>query len=627
MNNHNSFQLVYQFVSVILISILIVACGGGGGEDPAATPTYMISGMISGAISGSTLEGVTVTLGDAALSSSTTDATGKYSFSKLANGNYTVTPIKDGFTFEPNSVAVNVSGANVSGPNFKAKTSVTLTHSISGVVTGSVKKDVLVTLGGAANSTTFTNVNGEYHFSSLVDGAYTVSPTLTGHSFSPISQAVMINAANVISIDFVSTVFVVPTYTITGAVSGATQAGVTINLTGGATKNTVTDANGNFSFTGLANGNYTVSPIKTGYSFNPSNLAVSINGSNFNGPFFTATANAVQTYNLTGTVTGAMTQNVLVTLSGAGNATTTTNASGNYSFTGLSNGLYTATPSLSGYAFSPSSAQVTVSGANTTINNFISSVISNNFTVSGAVDGAIKQGVTLNLTGTATKSTTTGNNGKYSFDNLANGSYTLTPVKTGYSFNPPSSVITVNGGNNTVPDFISTAITFTLSGTLTGSVLQNVLITLSGDSNATTTTNSSGKYIFSGLANGNYLTTPTLTGYTFNPASKLTNINNGNATADFVSTQIITYFISGKVTNTGMGGGQGVQNVTINLVKTGATNLRTVTTNQSGNYSIDLLDNGDYTLTPSNGSATFSPPNLAVKVNGSNVINVNFTTP
>src|SRR5664280_1626892 len=49
-----------------------------------------------------------------------------------------------------------------------------------------------------------------------------------------------------------------PTYNISGAVSGDTLAGVTINLTGAATAITTTDASGNYSFTGQANGTYTV---------------------------------------------------------------------------------------------------------------------------------------------------------------------------------------------------------------------------------------------------------------------------------------------------------------------------------------------------------------------------------
>jgi len=51
---------------------------------------------------------------------------------------------------------------------------------------------------------------------------------------------------------------------------------------------------------------------------------------------------------------------------------------------------------------------------------------------------------------------------------------------------------------------------------------------LSGAAGATTVTNASGSYTFSGLANGTYVVTPSNTGYTFSPASKSVTINAAN---------------------------------------------------------------------------------------------------
>jgi len=57
-------------------------------------------------------------------------------------------------------------------------------------------------------------------------------------------------------------------------------------------------------------------------------------------------------------------------LSGATSAATTGDSSGNYSFTGLANGTYAVTPSNRGFAFSPTSQNATVNGANISGVNF-----------------------------------------------------------------------------------------------------------------------------------------------------------------------------------------------------------------------------------------------------------------
>jgi len=75
-------------------------------------------------------------------------------------------------------------------------------------------------------------------------------------------------------------------------------------------------------------------------------------------------------YAISGTVSGAVTQGVLMTLSGAQSGTTTTGTGGVYAFTGLPNGSYTVTPSLSGYSFSPTSLSVNVNGSNVPGQNF-----------------------------------------------------------------------------------------------------------------------------------------------------------------------------------------------------------------------------------------------------------------
>lgn len=86
-----------------------------------------------------------------------------------------------------------------------------------------------------------------------------------------------------------------------------------------------------------------------------------------------APAAAVPTHSLSGAVSGAVQQGILMSLSGAGSATTSTNASGSYTFPSLADGAYTVSPTLAGYTFSPASLAVTLSGADVSRRNFTAS--------------------------------------------------------------------------------------------------------------------------------------------------------------------------------------------------------------------------------------------------------------
>ncbi len=164
-------------------------------------------------------------------------------------------------------------------------------------------------------------------------------------------------------------------YSISGTVtaSGTPLQGVTVILN--STTTATTDASGNYSFTGLANGNYMVTPSKSGYTFSPASSSLTVYGANIPGVNFVATATTAPTYSISGTViaSGSALQGVTMTLSGTSSRSVDTDASGNYTFTGLANGNYTVTPSKSGYTFSPTSSSLTVYGANIPGVNFIES--------------------------------------------------------------------------------------------------------------------------------------------------------------------------------------------------------------------------------------------------------------
>src|SRR5439155_13098610 len=92
--------------------------------------------------------------------------------------------------------------------------------------------------------------------------------------------------ANLTGVNFT----VVPTtWSLSGTISpAAAGSGAKVKLTGGVTATASADSSGNYTFTGLVNGPYTIAPGKSGYTFNPASRAATINGANLTGIDFTA---------------------------------------------------------------------------------------------------------------------------------------------------------------------------------------------------------------------------------------------------------------------------------------------------------------------------------------------------
>jgi hypothetical protein len=78
--------------------------------------TYSISGTVT--LGGAGLSGVTVTLTGGA--TATTNSSGIFTFSSVQSGTYSLTPALSGYSFTPTSTSVTVNSANVTGKNFTA---------------------------------------------------------------------------------------------------------------------------------------------------------------------------------------------------------------------------------------------------------------------------------------------------------------------------------------------------------------------------------------------------------------------------------------------------------------------------------------------------------------------------
>jgi hypothetical protein len=174
-------------------------------------PVCVAQGQSSGGISGGVTPaevsaGAVISLlrYGSPVASTTVDANGNFAFSGLSRGSYQVVPAKNGVTFTPSSQSVRVRRSDVSGVDFSATgTAPTPAHAISGTISNGA--GATVSLTGAMAATTTADANGNYLFSGLPDGGYTLSPTLTGYSLSPPNQAVNVAGADISGIDFTAT--------------------------------------------------------------------------------------------------------------------------------------------------------------------------------------------------------------------------------------------------------------------------------------------------------------------------------------------------------------------------------------------------------------------------------------
>jgi hypothetical protein len=103
-------------------ALAFAGCGGGGGGGPASAPaggggstTYSITGSVTGSV----VQGISISLGGPTSASTSTDASGHYAFSGLVSGTYSVIPNLIRASFSPATQTVSINGASVDNVNFR----------------------------------------------------------------------------------------------------------------------------------------------------------------------------------------------------------------------------------------------------------------------------------------------------------------------------------------------------------------------------------------------------------------------------------------------------------------------------------------------------------------------------
>ena len=222
-----------------------------------------------------TLAGVTVTLsgehvmgemGEMTIMQETNMETGGYAFTGLRAGSYTVTisNYPDDVEFEEVSMTLEVGVGEVGQADFEG--AYIRTAAIEGrvIIEGEGLPGVTVTLvGGPAGEsyTRMTGADGEYAFTELRPGTYKVD--ISGYDprdyeFAATSQDVSVGLGETETVSFTGELL--RTAGISGRVSveGMGLADIAVTLSGAADRSMMTDAGGQYSFAGLAAGDYTV---------------------------------------------------------------------------------------------------------------------------------------------------------------------------------------------------------------------------------------------------------------------------------------------------------------------------------------------------------------------------------
>ena len=243
--------------------------------------------------------------------------------------------------------------------------------------------------------------------------------------------------------------------------------GVTVRLSGMADAQTATDNNGQYAFTGLRAGTYSVEisgfdSDEVGFGSISSSATVGVGESkiiSFDGTY-------LRTAGIMGQVSveGVGLPNVTVTMTGEGeDETDVTDAGGLYGFSKLKAGTYSI--AISGYdpdqvEFASTSESVTVALGETANIPFEGTLLRTSG-ISGrvSVEGTGLDGVEVVLAGAAEATAMTSGGGQYAFAGLAEGTYVVSmtnPNETAYAFEAMSATIELGDAESNITNFDGT---------------------------------------------------------------------------------------------------------------------------------------------------------------------------
>jgi len=418
---------------------------------------------------------------------------------------------------------------------------------------------------GGKNAT--TDAQGNYIISGVANGAYMLTPSKEGYTFSPTYRTVTLENVNVTVDDFIGSTdggggdgIIIYGKITDSAGTGIPDVEVLLT-TGFSSWTTTTDAQGYYAFNNIEDGGYALLPTKSDYEFTPQTKSFMVSGSNLTFNFTGSTEGDgeddevpdIQVYTVSGRVVDTAwigIPNVEVAIENDDyDDDIDTDEQGNYTLENVPAGSYTMAAEKYTYSFAPDTISIVVDG-NKTVEDFVGipSGGENGYTVSGKVidaDVAGMEGILINLVNFDNQiEQYTDAGGNYSIVNVPNGSYYLVAEMDNYVFMPAMISVVVNNANKVVEDvsgFVEGK--YTVSGRVvdsSGTGIANTVVYLYvGDMLAGGgITNANGNYFIEDVQNMHYTVKVTAPGYTVEPEEQTITVNGADVTLDdFVGTK------------------------------------------------------------------------------------------
>ena len=424
--------------------------------------TGNVSATIINPIGGAPIKGARMVLNGPTVRTALSDAAGGISFSSLPVGVYEAVVEASGFQSVLRSI--NVQAQSTSSERFIL---VPANGRISGTVresgTGTLLEGVtLRLLGSNIDLRTETNASGQYTFSSVPIGAYTVQAQRTGYGLAPSVSAIVTAATPEFTANDI--LLTRADGRIEGRVSqpstGSNLSGVEVRaVSSNGAVSTRTRTDGTFTFVNLESGSWTLQPFQSGYR-GPETVVTVSNGQTTMANL-TMVANQGRLSGLVRAVGGEVLpfDVSMEVLTASESFQTFTTAPGAFSFEALPIGeAFILRTRMQREGYVDLEQSVTIPAATGQLDVGTLAVALKNAAIAGNA-GTSAATVTIRdaASGASVAVVNASSSGAFSVANLPPDTYEVTPVRPGFQFSPASQTLTIASGETGQVSFTATS--------------------------------------------------------------------------------------------------------------------------------------------------------------------------